>query len=177
MREARQADERSKELTWRLQGHIEKPIPSAASTLHPWNPKLRSSPLRSFPPPVHTPKLEEHPHSAQRLLRQPPPSPVTLLQHPEEPQGSCRLTHLLEIGESPAAQEKEDRCENCPHTSPPGARLPHPQESQPGAEGESLLTGNLAGVECGRPHGAVGGERRLCLLLGASSQGRGQSGS
>lgn len=42
------------------------------------------------------------------------------------------------------------------------------------SEGESLVTGNLAGVECGRPWWA--GRGGCCLLLGASSRGRGHGG-
>lgn len=134
-------------------GHrMEKPIPSSASTLHPQNLTLRSAPC-----PVQTPKRREDPGSSL--------SPQgTLLQHPEElrfptpglPEhlNACRLTHLLEIGESPAAQEKEGRSENCPQASLPGVRLPHPWENQPVAWGESLVTGHLAGVECGRPRWA-----------------------
>ena len=107
---------------------------------------------------MQTKKLKGHPKAATSLSREP-------LQHPESlvPR-ALTFTHLRDIRESPAAQEERSG-ENCPSTGPPGVRLVHPDHGQ-------LAPG---GKECDRPHWA-GGALRLCLLVGASSQGRAQRG-
>lgn len=85
------------------------------------------SQLRSLQP-VQTPKPEKNaPTRPKGCLAA--PSPQGPVSAPEEP-GSCRVAHLLDIWESPAAEEKEGRSENSPQASPPRAKLAHPQRAQ-----------------------------------------------
>lgn len=74
-----------------------------------------------IPPPSANPRAKRTPSSTQRLFGSPLPRGYTR---------PWRFTHLLEIGASPAAQEKEGRSEKPTHTAPLGVKHAHPLEGR-----------------------------------------------